>query len=162
MARQKFIPLPTLPPESIDNLMRQITMGGQDECWLWTGNLNKGGYGTFGFHGRTYIITRMVYLIANGEDPGSLRVCHTCDNPPCCNPYHLVLGDQTTNMRGACERNRIARGERASNFKLVTDQVLEIRKRHADGEKYADIAQAFGVSYPTVFYIVKRRYWPHV
>ncbi|CAD5239093.1 putative homing endonuclease [Klebsiella phage vB_KpP-Screen] len=44
---------------------------------------------------------RAEYCLANGltlEDIAGLVVMHTCDNPRCINPEHLVLGTQRDNM----------------------------------------------------------------
>lgn len=41
-------------------------------------------------------LARVAYFVANQVDPGSMFVCHTCDNPPCCNPAPLWLGTQKT------------------------------------------------------------------
>lgn len=44
---------------------------------------------------------RAEYCLANGltlEDIAGLVVMHTCDNPRCSNPEHLVLGTQRDNM----------------------------------------------------------------
>ena len=162
MAKQRFVRLPSLTEKQQANFLRQIKKGTPDQCWPWTGNRNKGGYGTFGVQYRTYICTRMVYLLASGVDPGDQRVCHSCDNPVCCNPAHLELGDQTFNMSGACLRGRIARGERVGPSKLVPEQVLEIRRRFANGESRLRMAKEYSVSYPTIFYITKRKAWTHL
>lgn len=33
--------------------------------------------------------------------------CHTCDNPPCCNPAHLYVGTRKQNVADAVERRRL-------------------------------------------------------
>ena len=40
----------------------------------------------------------------NGFEPDVVR--HTCDEPACVNPKHLIKGTQKENVRDAIERNR--------------------------------------------------------
>lgn len=52
---------------------------------------------------------RASYIIFNGPIPDDLLVRHTCDNPRCVNPEHLILGTQKDNMQDMAKRNRSAR-----------------------------------------------------
>jgi hypothetical protein len=71
------------------------------QCWEWQGHRDKHGYGYF--HG---IVTRIMWVHAHGSiDPG-LKVCHSCDNPPCVNPAHLFLGTQKDNIHDMCRKGR--------------------------------------------------------
>lgn len=57
-------------------------------CWSWTGQKNQRGYGRI----RGKFAHRVSWEIHNGEIPVGKFICHTCDNPECCNPDHLFLG----------------------------------------------------------------------
>jgi len=72
-------------------------------------------------------------------------VRHTCDNPPCCNPAHLLTGTAKDNARDAVERGRYATGLRHPRGKLSDDDVHEIRRMCAAGHRQVDIARMFGV-----------------
>lgn len=78
-------------------------------CWEWTGYREK-GYGRF----RGQLAHRIAYKRATGRDPGSLFVCHVCDNPPCVNPEHLWLGTNRDNQSDASIKGR-ARGQDATH-----------------------------------------------
>ena len=56
-------------------------------CWVWTGCLDKGGYGKFTTGGRTYRAHRFSFLLATGDEPEV--VAHKCNNPNCVRPSHL-------------------------------------------------------------------------
>lgn len=47
---------------------------------------------------------RISYALHYGEAPPLLR--HTCDNPPCYNPTHLLDGTHADNRRDMVERGR--------------------------------------------------------
>lgn len=53
-------------------------------------------------------VHRVVYALTIGVDHSELdgMVCHTCDNPPCCNPAHLYLGTAQTNVQDMIDRGR--------------------------------------------------------
>lgn len=75
------------------NLRAKITLspGG---CWLWTGELNRNGYGTFltrpvpGIRKRKMVHIE-VYVALKGEYDRSLLLDHDCRVRNCCNPEHL-------------------------------------------------------------------------
>jgi hypothetical protein len=80
-----------------------------DGCWAWAGGKVHGGYGviTVGARGAGHIRAhRFSYLLHKGPIPAGLMVLHTCDNPECTNPDHLMLGDAAENMRHVSDRKR--------------------------------------------------------
>jgi HNH endonuclease len=50
-------------------------------------------------------VHRVVWIALHG-DPGKLKVLHTCDNPPCCNPRHLFLGTPKDNTDDMISKGR--------------------------------------------------------
>lgn len=101
------------PRASVDDrFWPKVDMRRQDECWPWTGNRTRAGYGRFrdAESGKS-VPAHRVSLQLHGVvfAPGDF-VCHRCDNPPCVNPAHLYVGDHASNMRDRRERQREARG----------------------------------------------------
>ena len=61
-------------------------------CWIWTGALNKKGYGHFlRGPGDTTSAYRFSYEIRYGPIPDGLQVDHLCRVRSCVNPEHLEL-----------------------------------------------------------------------
>lgn len=67
---------------------------------------------------------------------------HTCDNPPCCNPAHLIEGTQAQNLADMVARGRSRTGERHHAARLTADQVAAIR---ADPRPSRALAEEYGV-----------------
>lgn len=57
-------------------------------CWLWTGRLNRNGYGRVRIDGREPVAHRAVFERLVGPIPPKHLLDHLCENHPCTNPYH--------------------------------------------------------------------------
>lgn len=79
---------------------------GADSCWLWLGATNAGGYGLVFRDCRCQLSHRYAFFISGGLLKNGEVVRHTCDNPPCCNPKHLIAGTQRDNVHDSIKRGR--------------------------------------------------------
>jgi len=98
---------PIIP--TADRFWSKVSISKDDShCWTWTGGTCK-GYGTFRGPRPEYRLmraNRMAYILEHGEIPKGMIVRHTCDNPACVNPKHLILGTHKDNTRDMFERGR--------------------------------------------------------
>ncbi len=83
-------------------------------------------------------------------------VRHTCDNPRCCNPTHMIAGTHAMNVADRVERNRSAAGTRNGRNVLGPGEVLAI---YSCGGSLAATAARFNVSKWTVRDIRSGRIW---
>lgn len=99
--------MPPKPRPVLDRLDENVDRsGGPDACWPWGKARNEHGYGIIRVSGRNVRAHRLA-LIRDGDDPGpAVKVLHSCDNPPCCNPKHLHFGTQQKNIAEMHERGR--------------------------------------------------------
>lgn len=76
-------------------------------CWLWTGALDRRGYGSFrGDHG-TVKAHRVAWKLQTGESlPPEIELCHTCDTPACVRFDHLFKGSHADNMADMAAKGR--------------------------------------------------------
>lgn len=144
-----------------------------DDCWNWKGAVDGKGYGKFHI-GKSRNSSMLSHRIAFGLETGSLpeAVCHTCDNPSCCNPRHLFGGtradnnlDMTSKRRhwAHVDPSRSTKGEQHGSAKLTEKKIHDIRSRyHAGGSTQQQLAQMFGVCQRTISKIVNRQGWTHV
>lgn len=136
-------------------------------CWLWEGSTNEDGYGRFWNGHRRIGAHRQSWIEARGQIPVGLSVLHRCDNPACVNPNHLFLGTQLDNIsdmktKGRA-RNRPHLGEQHPMAILTESQVIEIRRRYAEGSvMMAHLGAEFGISRQSVSDVIKRKSWRHV
>lgn len=85
----------------------QVAKGAAAQCWLWTKGVDGDGYGRLSFRGEKIKAHRLAFRLTFGYLPeGDRMVCHSCDNPPCCNPAHLYDGTGSDNMHDAWTRGR--------------------------------------------------------
>lgn len=141
---------------------------GDDECWEWKGGIDPPtsghakGYGYFAGFARLKVgAHRFAYELAVGKIPPNRVIRHTCDNPPCCNPAHLVVGTQADNMGDRQAAGRYARGSSHHASRLTEEAVSEIRRRYVAGEKQVALAAEFGVGQQTISRVVNGKGWAH-
>ncbi|MCQ4045807.1 HNH endonuclease [Streptantibioticus rubrisoli] len=102
--------------ETVARYWSHVLRRGPDECWWWTGGLIPTAHGTFRAGSHTTGTSRVVpahlfgYRLAHGADsiPAGQVCRHTCDEPPCQNPAHWILGTRGDNNRDAAARRRLA------------------------------------------------------
>lgn len=144
-----------MSPADIARFWSHVDVRGESECWPWTRGTSKKGYGRFSSEGRLHTASRVAYELTHGA-LGSAEARHTCDNPPCCNPGHLIPGTHAENMRDMAER------ERTPRRKLTAGDVRVIRRSRADGETVTALAERFGITPSNVSQIVHLKTWKHV
>jgi hypothetical protein len=94
-----------------EQVLAKVRVLGADECWPWMGRARKkyDGRGIADWNGRTHSAPRVVWAIhAQIMPPSHLYVCHTCNNPTCCNLAHLYLGTHAENLRFSSQCGRTA------------------------------------------------------
>jgi len=137
---------------------------GSEACWPWTKARDRAGYGRLRYDGRMVSAHRRAYELGIGPIPVGLDVCHTCDNPPCCNPAHLWAGTARDNLRDAVAKGRLTAvfrtGEQATFHKLTWPAVRDIRARYAAGESQRSLGRAHRVSQVAIHFIVTGKTWP--
>lgn len=86
---------------------RVLVLEDKDKCWIWTGATTGKGYGQIVIKYKKYKAHRIAWEVTYGPVPEGLKVLHTCDNPPCCNPKHLFVGTQKDNMIDASNKGHL-------------------------------------------------------
>lgn len=144
---------------------RTVPGDSPDDCWRWDGATNDAGYGQFWFKGRLRYAHRVSWEVANGRSPGrGLVVRHSCDNPPCTNPRHLLVGTVADNNDDKVRRGRAvyAVGTAVGSAKLNPQLVREIRMLYRSGWSKSEIARRMGCAQPTIRNVLIGKTWAHV
>ena len=143
------------------------------ECWEWTGQRDRNGYGRFSLGRTWHRATRALWALTRGPIPAGMCVLHRCDNPPCVRPDHLWLGSRRDNSRDMAAKRRVAaqvhpetaargerhgtrtrpesvaRGARNGMAKLDPEMVAGMRRLRSNGWSYPRIAASVGIAYST-------------
>ncbi|WP_371798995.1 hypothetical protein OG963_14245 [Streptomyces sp. NBC_01707] len=147
--------------------LRRAAQATGDECLILDGLAYRW---TATYKGEQINAARAVWIIANGRDPGSDFVLHTCHrgDKGCISVRHLYLGDATRNMRDMVEAGRATkanRGEASPAAKLTRDDVRTIRERFLKRAIYPDlrssraIAEEFGITAAYVAQLAAAERW---
>jgi hypothetical protein len=134
-------------------------------CWLWPRAVSKQGYGVLRIGkaaGKLWTLHRLAWTVWKGPIPKGISVLHRCDVRRCFNPDHLFLGTQQDNNKDRDSKGRVCHGEKHANAVLTAEQVLEIRRRHKEGERKGDLGDVFGISRQGIHDVVMHRNWKHL
>lgn len=121
--------------------------------------LDNGGYPRLtDRHGRWVRIARTILIRRHGIIPREIVSRHTCDNPWCINPHHLLIGTNADNARDRAVRgrNRDQSGDKGSSARLTKNQALLILLSE---EKRCDLAKRFNVAPQTISAIKVGQTW---
>jgi hypothetical protein len=154
------------------------TTQAENGCVEWNGGMFSSGYGCFSWTAstgkcRTILAHRMSFGISRGYMPSGLHVCHKCDNKKCVCPDHLFSGTARDNLLDMSSKGRlvasrkmpaasIPRGIHHGRSKLRDNDIREIRRLCAEGQKPKDVGQRFNITASNVYYISRRLTWGHV
>lgn len=125
-------------------------------CWSWLGarsGVPGEDYGRFRWTNPFTEVSesigahRVSFFLANGCLPEVAR--HTCDNPPCVRPSHLLNGTHADNMRDRHERGRYVKpdpkkGEDNPRAVITEKDVIKARQMARDGMTHFAVADALG------------------
>jgi hypothetical protein len=133
-----------------------------NDCWNWTGYRDKDGYGklTICRNGKYTAIGahRISYMISNNCNLTPSRICrHSCDNPRCVNPLHLIIGTTLENVLDRHRKGRSAIGSKNGASVLAEADIPIIRMSPSK-----ESISRFGISATTVSSIKNRKTWNHV
>jgi hypothetical protein len=169
---------------------KKVKRSGDNECWIWTstrmkraGKRYRNGTGVFHDYGiitqkgKRLLAHRVSFFLHHGRWPSTgMVVMHTCDNPPCVNPAHLVEGTQEDNSQDANRKGRLLwgdkdpvrrskmiamrQGDRNPAAKLSNSEVDRMFKLRKEGFTQDALAKIFGVSQSLISMILSGRVRP--
>jgi hypothetical protein len=149
-----------LPPDRILFMSSRISVT-PSGCWVWTGTLNHHNYGIVRIGEKRLRVHRVMWALKNGTPAPGVKLLHSCDNPPCCNPSHVFPGTQADNMRDMQAKGRKPIGSKCPWSILNDATVVEIRRRKLAGASARALAVEFAVSESAVYKIAQGTRWKH-
>jgi hypothetical protein len=140
-------------------------------CWEWQGGKTGDGYGIIRLQGKQIRVHRLAYTLDRGPIGEGLFVCHSCDNPKCCNPDHLWLGTSADNIKDCISKGRWTNGKEKPSIRgelhgytnLTNAEVIRMRQiREEHGTSYRELGRMFNCDHKTALRICKRMFWKHI
>lgn len=134
------------------NKVKIVPESNSQACWEWQGGTlnNRSGH-NYGVASIGKSKTELAHRFVAGltENIDGKVVQHTCDNPLCVRPDHLVVGDQQGNLRDMYNKNR-------QNSKLDIAAVKDIRSKNLSRVEYA---AKYQISLYTVGEVQRGKTW---
>lgn len=88
------------------DIMARTVMYGPDGCWIWSGTVNRDGYGYvkrkhWGRENRINIrVHRFMYFVeSNANLTDAISLSHLCNVKTCINPAHIVEEPLAINLQ---------------------------------------------------------------
>lgn len=142
-----------------------------NSCWPWGGPVGKepNHYGKVNWRipetgDRLYVTHRAAFYVTHGWLPEVAR--HTCDNPPCCRPKHIIDGTQADNIADMDARGRRVihnqDGVKNPRSKLTEDMVRVARTLYRNGMSVETIASSMNQGVSAIRFAITGDTWGHI
>ncbi|MCF7910854.1 MAG: HNH endonuclease [Melioribacteraceae bacterium] len=131
-----------------------------NECWLWDKHHDKDGYPKY----LGLPLQRIIWEITRQRkiEPNYV-IRHTCDNPNCINPFHLLSGSQADNAKDKVMRGRSITCEDHSSAKLKNNDIPNIIDLYINkNQTFLDISKLYGVSETVINEILNGKLWKNI
>lgn len=139
---------------------KEIVLTREGDCIICTSHTTREGYTIITREGKQVFLHRVVYEMYNGGISQGLIIRHTCDNPRCVNPKHLLIGEHKDNVADMVSRDRHAKGTSHGRSKLTEADVVTIRKDKVSTN--AELARRYCVDRRVIREVKAVRTWKHV
>lgn len=129
------------------------------DCIEFYGDPDRKGRGRRMRWGKRFFAHRLAYADANSYNIYDLDgwvIRHTCDNPSCINPEHLLIGNDLNNIQDRQDRGRQAKAESHGSAKLNWEKVRDIRTSTLSRR---ELAKKYGVGKTTIGEIQRYENW---
>ena len=123
-----------------ESFWAKVEVLGPEECWPWTGQKDRQGYGVTSWNRKNNKAHRLAYQLHygvtlrrvphTGKVGDAVLVLHRCDNPSCCNPEHLWLGSFLDNNRDCISKGRHKTGRGETHNSRTHPECVARGERH--------------------------------
>lgn len=118
-------------------------------CWIWIGSKNAKGYGRLTYQQQGWYAHRFSFVASGRQLKKGMHICHSCDNPSCCNPEHLFQGSPKENEQDKIKKKRNIRGTQSHYAKLDVEQIRMILSLKGTASQQR-VGELFNVSQQTI------------
>lgn len=154
--------------EVINKFLQHCMRDKEDECWRYTGNINKGtGYGDILIKNKHWLAHRVSYLYFNNLKKINKLILHKleCQHSWCVNPNHLYAGTQQENIHDQIQLGIFSKfkacGEKHYGAIFSNEDILNIRRKR----KYTScrqLAREYCTIHQVISDICNRKTWKHI
>lgn len=165
-----LLQLATLTPLRVASFWEKVERRLPNECWPWRGRRGRAGYGLVYLgprpgggqrwvqaHRFSGVLAGKLHALWSPHDGDLAR--HSCDNPPCVNPDHILAGTHKDNSDDKRRRGRHAHRTTHGSAKLGELDVAEIRSWIDRGVPLTEIARRKAVTHATIYAIAVGKTW---
>lgn len=149
---------------NITRIAKYVTKIPGTTCTGWAAYKDKDGYPNIQLPSiRTRRVLRILWKELYGEIPEGMVVRHTCNNPSCLNPQHLVIGTKSENAIDAVYAGTLPRMYITPYQAKLIKGLLKAKNPKVTVSYWAKVvAGVFKVSQDLVRAIARGKSWSHI